>query len=111
MTIDGRSLGKWLQDARVSKRLTLLEIAPSLGIDPTWVGEIESDRRIASEALLEDFVRILGLDLAEARARAGFLNDLGAEEVDRRPGSVVLTSEGISGEIEWRLTRAPHDPG
>ena len=105
MIPDGRSLGRWLQNARVAKRITLLEIASQLKIDPCGLNEIENGRRCPSESLVRDFTKVLGLDFERAMAHAGRLFDTYRSYSRYQPGTVVLANSRSGGESERRSGR------
>jgi len=106
MIPDGRSLGRWLQNARVAKRITLLEIAPQLKIDPCRLNEIENGRRSPSEALVREFAKVLGLDFDGVMARAGRIFEGGRTYSKYQPGSVVLANQLSGCELERQPTRS-----
>jgi len=90
MVEDNRSLGKWLQDARVAKRLTLTELAPMLQLQPSRLADIENERICPSEKLLKELLAALGLSFEEGLARSGRLSEAATGYLKRRPSAVIL---------------------
>ncbi len=56
-------IGKLIQTARVSKGLTAKQLAKQCGVAESNIIDIEGGRKIASEALLKRFAKLLAVDL------------------------------------------------
>lgn len=67
------SLGVLLRDARVRRQAGLREFARDLGIAPSYLSDIETDRRTPTERLLDSMAKKLELDFDELMARSGRL--------------------------------------
>ena len=106
MADDSRSLGKWLQDARVAKRLTLTELAPRLRMDPAQLGDIENERSSPSEKVLKEILAALGLDFEEGLARSGRISDSAREYLSRRPSAVILINRMAARDLPDERVRA-----
>ncbi len=84
------SLGEYIRQARVRSGIRLRELAAKLAITPSYLSDIENDRRIPSQEVLEGIARQLGLDLDELMARAGRLDREVRQYLMRSPGAVRL---------------------
>ena len=76
-------LGDLINRARVSKRLGLRALARELGIAPSYLADIENDRRIPSESVLRRISALLDLDFDFLMHQAGRLGE-GAEHYLRQ---------------------------
>jgi transcriptional regulator with XRE-family HTH domain len=75
MTNDNRSLGQVIYDARMKLKLSLRQAAKLLEITPSYLSDIENDRRVPSEDVLRRISALLKLDQDDMMARAGRLGD------------------------------------
>lgn len=66
-----KSLGDRVKEARVEASLTLRGMAKVLGLSPSYLNDIEYDRRTPSDDVLQKIANLLGLDLDELLAAAG----------------------------------------
>lgn len=85
-----KSLGDVLRDARISKDLGLRELARSLSKSPSYLSDIENDRRVPSEEVLGELAELLDLDFEELMALAGRLGDATRRLVEKNPEAVSL---------------------
>ncbi|MFL0181933.1 MULTISPECIES: helix-turn-helix domain-containing protein [unclassified Mycobacterium] len=67
----GKPLGDRVKDARVEAGLTLRGVAKSLGLSPSYLNDIEYNRRTPSDDALQKISALFGLDLDELLAAAG----------------------------------------
>jgi transcriptional regulator with XRE-family HTH domain len=88
----GASLGKQVRDARVAANQTLRGLARDLGLSPSYLNDIEFDRRVPSTEVLRQIADRLVLDvdaLLAAAGRVGIAKD--AEQYIREtPSAGVL---------------------
>ncbi|MBI2693030.1 helix-turn-helix domain-containing protein [Mycobacterium nebraskense] len=88
----GKSLGKQVRDARVAANQTLRGLARDLGLSPSYLNDIEFDRRVPSTEVLRQIADRLVLDvdaLLAAAGRVGIAKD--AEQYIREtPSAGVL---------------------
>jgi transcriptional regulator with XRE-family HTH domain len=88
----GKSLGKQVRDARVAANQTLRGLARDLGLSPSYLNDIEFDRRVPSTEVLRQIADRLALDvdaLLAAAGRVGIAKD--AEQYIREtPSAGVL---------------------
>ncbi len=66
-----KSLGDRIKEARVEARLTLRGMAKVLGLSPSYLNDIEYNRRTPSDDVLQKIADLLGLDRDELLAAAG----------------------------------------
>lgn len=116
----GVSFGQWLRGARVQVGVSLRFLAAQLQIAPSYLSDIENDRRIPAEDLLRRFTDQLGLDFEEAMARAGRFGEEVEQDLRRQPEAVRLlrriaaakltTDElrALSDEVENRIRQKGH---
>lgn len=69
----GGSLGKQVRDARVDAGQTLRGLARDLGLSPSYLNDIEFDRRVPSADVLRQIAERLDLNLDALLAEAGRL--------------------------------------
>ena len=69
------SLGDLINEARIRKRLGLRALARELEIVPSYLSDIENDRRVPSEAILRKISQQLDLDFDMLMQQAGRLGE------------------------------------
>jgi len=88
----GKSLGKQVRDARIAANQTLRGLARDLGLSPSYLNDIEFDRRVPSTEVLRQIADRLALSvdaLLAAAGRVGIAKD--AEQYIREtPSAGVL---------------------
>jgi transcriptional regulator with XRE-family HTH domain len=84
-----KSLGEVIREARVAKG-SLREYAKKLDITPSYMSDIENDRRIPAEDVLKNIARLLRLDFGDLMARAGRFGDNAERYMRRHPTAGVL---------------------
>ncbi len=84
------TLGTYIRRARVRLGINLRELASRLAITPSYLSDIENDRRVPAHAVLEAISQHLGLDLNELLARAGRLDPETQEYLRRSPAAIRL---------------------
>lgn len=85
-----KTLGDTLRDARVALDLSLREVARQAKIAPSYLSDIENDRRVPSEELLGKLASLLKLDFDELMARAGRVGDDAERYLKKHPSAGVL---------------------
>ncbi len=65
------SLGKRVRDARIEAQQTLRGLARELELSPSYLNDIEFDRRVPSHEVLRQIAGRLGLELDALLAAAG----------------------------------------
>jgi transcriptional regulator with XRE-family HTH domain len=86
----GTSLGQQVRDARVAAGLSLRALARQLEVAPSYVNDIENDRRVPSEAVLRRIASELGLDADLLLAVAGRVGEGTREYIKEQPAAGVL---------------------
>jgi transcriptional regulator with XRE-family HTH domain len=84
------SLGDRVRHARVTAGWSLRDLAKRLTKTPSYLSDIENDRRVPSEETLADLARILELDFDELMAAAGRFGDDTDRYLRRQPTAGVL---------------------
>lgn len=87
---DGRSLGEVLRDTRVEAGLSLRDVAKRLDLAPSYLSDIENDRRVPSEEVLGHLAEELNLKLDDLMARAGRVGDQAERYMKQHPAAGVL---------------------
>lgn len=90
MSNDARTFGEWLQDSRKASRASLRTVAAVVGISPSYLSEIENDRRVPAEDVLQRICDAVSLDFDEAMARACRLGESTERYLKRHPEAVAL---------------------
>lgn len=85
-----QTLGECIRDARVAKKLSLRDVTSVLEIAPSYLSDIENDRRVPSEDVLRSLSKHLDLDFDDLMARAGRLGDKAERYLKRTPAAGVL---------------------
>lgn len=90
MNTEAKSLGDHIRTARIEKGLGLRELARLIDKAPSYVSDIEYDRRVPSEAVLRALCDELGLDFDRMLALAGRLGDEADRYLKRQPAAGIL---------------------
>jgi|SRR5271157_5128505 len=90
MTMLGRSLGETIRAARLATGRSLREVARTLQITPSYFSDIENDRRVPSEDVLQKFADLLHLDFDHLMAIAGRFGEDAERYLRRHPTAGVL---------------------
>lgn len=85
-----KSLGETLRDARVAAGLGLRELAKRADIAPSYLSDIENDRRVPAEELLRSLASLLKLDFNDLMALAGRVGDQAERYLRKEPYAGVL---------------------
>ena len=94
------NLGDIINMARVEKHLGLRALARELEITPSYLSDIENNRRIPSEAVLRDLASALDLDFDRLMQRAGRVG----EDVEQ-----YLRRERLAGQLFRRIAASQLD--
>ena len=90
MANNRQTFGDFIRDARVEASLSLRELARRVSVAPSYLSDIENDRRIPSEDVLVRLASVLSIDLEESMGRAGRLGEDAERTVRRSPEAVRL---------------------
>lgn len=94
------SLGDLINKTRVDKRLGLRALARKLDIVPSYLSDIENDRRVPSEAVLRKISQLLDLDFDVLMQQAGRLGEH-AEQ--------YLRQDQLAGQLFRRIAKSQLD--
>lgn len=83
-------LGDVLREARVAADLSLRDLAKRLGITPSYISDIENDRRVPSEDVLRLLANELKLDFDQLMAMAGRVGDQAERYLKQHPAAGTL---------------------
>jgi len=85
-----KTLGEHIRDARVAKGSSLRELARQLTITPSYLSDIENDRRVPAEQVLRAIANLLQLDFDTLMAMAGRLSAKAERYMKRHPTAGML---------------------
>jgi transcriptional regulator with XRE-family HTH domain len=88
-TQDSKSLGDLIREARTPKG-SLRDFAKRLDITPSYLSDIENDRRIPAEEVLRRIAELLKLDFDELMAKAGRFGEEAERYMRKHPTVGVL---------------------
>lgn len=84
------TLGDRVRAARVAAGWSLRDLAKRLGKTPSYLSDIENDRRVPSEETLLGLSQLLGLDFDDLMAAAGRFGEDTDRYLRRQPTAGVL---------------------
>jgi transcriptional regulator with XRE-family HTH domain len=85
-----RTLGEQIRDARTRRGLTLREFARRIGRAPSYINDIEHDRRTPSEEVLAQIATELALNVDLLLAAAGRVSGESKNYLQENPTAGVL---------------------
>jgi transcriptional regulator with XRE-family HTH domain len=113
MTNDNRTLGEIIHDARAKLELSLRDVTKRLGITPSYLSDIENDRRVPSEEVLRKLADHLSLDQDDLMARAGRFGESAVRYMMKMPSAGVLfrrlADEHAPGETLEKLIKVANE--
>jgi transcriptional regulator with XRE-family HTH domain len=103
------SLGETIRQARTRARLTLRQLSAQAAVTPSYISDIEHDRRIPAEAVVRRFAELLKIDPDDLMARAGRIGDAAERYLKQHPAAGLLlrriTSKKLGDAELQRLLR------
>lgn len=87
---DELSLGEILRQARIEKGVSLRGLARQLSITPSYLSDIENDRRVPAEEVLQRMADFLGLAFDDLMTRAGRFGEQTEQYMRKQPEAVRL---------------------
>jgi transcriptional regulator with XRE-family HTH domain len=93
------TLGDLLREARQHREWSLRRVAELIGCTPSYLSDVEHNRRVPAEAMLGRLAKLFGLNLDELMARAGRFGAQGQRYLERHPSAGVLLRLLASGEV------------
>lgn len=85
-----KTLGDVIREARVGKGFSLRDLAKKLDKSPSYLSDIENDRRIPSEGVLRDIGTLLDLEFDRLMALAGRVGERAERYLKRYPAAGLL---------------------
>jgi transcriptional regulator with XRE-family HTH domain len=85
-----QTLGDVIREARIAAKRGLRDVARELGIAPSYQSDIENDRRVPAEEILQKIATLLGLDFDDLMARAGRFGEEAERYLRRNPAAGIL---------------------
>jgi transcriptional regulator with XRE-family HTH domain len=85
-----QTLGEVIYEARIGVQRSLRDIAKALTITPSYLSDIENDRRVPSEEVLRNIATLLNLDFDYLMALAGRFGEQADRYMKRHPAAGVL---------------------
>jgi transcriptional regulator with XRE-family HTH domain len=108
-TEETRTLGEVIRDARVEAGRSLRDLARALGITPSYQSDIENDRRVPSEEVLQKTAEELKLNYEALMALGGRFGEDAQRYLRKHPAAGTLfrklTDENASEEELRALLR------
>ena len=99
------SLGARIRLARLNKHLGLRELARQLDMAPSYLSDIENDRRTPAESVLRALAAVLDQSLDELMALGGRIGDEAERYVRTTPAAALLLRRLSEGPTDERLLR------
>ncbi len=90
MPPSNKSCGGVIREARVASGWSLRELAKRIDITPSYLSDIENDRRVPAEEILRALSTELELDFNDLMARSGRLGSDAVRYMSRMPAAGVL---------------------
>lgn len=85
-----RSLGDVIRETRVATKRSLRDAAREVGIAPSYLSDIENDRRVPAEDVLQKIAALLALEFEDLMARAGRFGEQAERYLRRNPAAGTL---------------------
>jgi transcriptional regulator with XRE-family HTH domain len=101
------TLGDQIRVGRARRKMTLRELAAATDNSPSYLSDIENDRRVPSEPVLRAIADTLGLDFDDLMASAGRFGENADRYLKRNPQAGVLfrrlSERNVAPEVIKRL--------
>ena len=85
-----KTLGDEVRAGRIRKDMSLRELARQVDLTPSYLSDIENDRRIPSEEVLKVLAEVIDLDFDRLMGLAGRFGDEAERLLRRTPTSGLL---------------------
>ena len=85
-----KTLGEAVRDRRVEKDLSLRDLAKLIDIAPSYLSDIENDRRVPSEEIIHNIAQALDMDADDLMARSGRLGEEAERYMKKHPAAGIL---------------------
>ena len=104
-----KTLGEFIHDRRIERKTGLRSLAKVVEITPSYLSDIEYDRRVPSEDVLRRIAVQLTLEFDQLMARSGRVGEEAERHLKRNPELGVLfrciTEHGLRGEDVDKLIK------
>lgn len=90
MANERKTLGEVVRQARTEKGVSLRQQAGKLGMSPSYLSDIENDRRVPAEPVLESLAELLDLDFDDLMTVAGRFGESTERYLKSHPLGVKL---------------------
>jgi transcriptional regulator with XRE-family HTH domain len=109
MVNDNRTLGEVIHDARTNLKRSLRDVTKELDITPSYLSDIENNRRVPSEEVLSKLGTLLNLNYDDMMARAGRFGEDAVRYMMKTPAAGLLfrrlAEEQATGETIEKLLK------
>jgi len=85
-----KTLGEIIRDKRIEKDLSLRDLAKLISIAPSYLSDIENDRRVPAEEIIRSIAQALDLDADDLMARGGRFGDEAERYLKKHPAAGIL---------------------
>jgi transcriptional regulator with XRE-family HTH domain len=85
-----KTLGEVIQEARGTSQRSLRDVARALDLSPSYLSDIENDRRVPSTDVLKNIATLLQLDFDDLMALAGRFGEEADRYMKRHPVAGLL---------------------
>jgi transcriptional regulator with XRE-family HTH domain len=91
--MDARTLGEVIRSQRLETGVSLRSLAKDLSVTPSYLSDIENDRRVPAESVVKRIADVLGLDFDDLMARGGRLGEQAERYLRQQPLAGLLLRE------------------
>lgn len=99
------TLGDEIREARIKAGKRLRPFAEELDLAPSYVSDIENDRRVPSEEVMKRIASKLGLDFDHLMALAGRFGEEAERYIKKNPAAGVLFRRISQGNLREEQLR------
>lgn len=114
-SVTDRTLGEFLRDARVAADLSLRDLAKQLDVSPSYLSDIENDRRVPAEDVVRALAEHLTLDADTLLAMAGRFGEETERYMKKHPAAGILfrkiSSKNLSNDALQKLLETADELG
>lgn len=103
------TLGEEIRRVRVSQEIGLRQLAGLLGIAPSYLSDIEHDRRVPSEAVLQTLCDQLSIDLEHALSLSGRFGEAAERNLKKNPALGSLLRRVSNANLDRNQIAQLHD--
>ena len=100
MQAESRTFGEFLHDERAKAGKSMRDLAHDINVSPSYICDIEADRRIPSETVIEALSESLDLSFFDVMARSGRLTTRAERYLKRRPDLLKYIEQCAAQESE-----------